>query len=77
MSLKTVMQKFLSQGLVDSYLCMHSGRIVHFDLHGWTWGFPAVKAPPTGQVGTPVANSKRKKADSPTQSQDVHPLPPL
>ena len=38
----------MTQGVVDSYLCMHFGRAVDFDLHGWTWGFLAVKAKHTG-----------------------------
>ena len=65
----------MTQGVVDSYLCMHFGCTVDFDLHGWTWGFPAAHTTPTGQRDTPVTKSKRKKADSPMQPQAVHSPP--
>ena len=62
----------MTQGVVDSYLCMHSGRAVDFDLHGWTSDFPAAQTAPAGQRGTLVTNSKRKEADSPVHPQVVH-----
>ena len=43
----------ISQGVVDAYVCMHSGRSADFDVQGWTWGFPSVR-PKNNSFDTPV-----------------------